>query len=284
MSNAKMLGLVLGGGLALGAAVAVSHRPTATSGKTNPTSGTGGGVSAVLGKVGITIKPPVPVVTIGTAPATSAPVATVPAGPAWPAALSSLAPGKYTSSPQNTQELAAHILRRRPLTAPFNSERLALAAGLIRVSQTEVYPLDLLIGHAIAEGGGRTCMRPTSVSGAYGPLQVTRDACTAVGASYPPANVEEALRVGVRYMRLMRRTTSEAVNLTATLRIYGMGLGNYRKFLAAGCVNYKSRAVSVWRAECVTPTITTYTGKIALEALLAAGAGFHSIPLSGWYR
>ena len=273
--SVSRLALVLGGGLALGALVATSTRRTSATVKTSPATaapGTGGGGPGgprLPGPLPISIRPPVPVVGI------RPPVAArVPAGPAWPG---DVAAGRFSG---DVFALAAHIAKRRPLTLPYRAERVELADALIRIAAAEAFPLDLLTGHALAEGGGRACMTPTASSGAYGPLQVTRAACSSVNALYPPRDIKEALRVGVRYMRHLNRTYPEANNLTAALRVYGMGIGNYRKFLTVGCAGAQTVPVSVWRAEC---TATSYTGKVATETAQAAGA-FHTLPLAWWAR
>lgn len=129
-------------------------------------------------------------------------------------------------------------------------ERRKLAVAMAVVAEKENYPLDFLLGHVFAEHPS-TDLAPNS-AGAVGPLQMTRVACQAVGAFYPPFSLDAALQAGIRYMKQIRHGQSAArSSLRNTLRIYGMGPGGFSQYLQTGCtLSCASYRYSVWASEC----------------------------------
>lgn len=125
-----------------------------------------------------------------------------------------------------------------------------MALAFIAQCEKERYPLDLAIGHAFAESGCRPAMTPNS-AGAVGPLQVTPIAAQQVGEHWPPLSYEDAIRIGLKYMKWIRRTYPEAQkSVVECLRIYGMGYGGYQQAMKQGCPGKAYERFSVWQSEC----------------------------------
>lgn len=266
-----VLGLLgIGAGLAAGSLAATSSNAKAAKGAgAAPSTGTPVGVG---GGGGAPVPAPVPTPT----PAPAA--GPVPAGPVW-------APQPAVSTKtisQRVEALQPFLKRVQPYWVARPKECGQFAAALVMAAELEQYPLDLLIGHAWAEGALKPYMTPTKGSGAYGPVQVTAITCADVGMSYPPADVLVACRTGIRYMRKLRRYG--APDLTGALRMYGLGPGGYRQFMAEGCGGKPcARPQSVWRHECgCSGASNRYTWKVNAMAKRAAAAGLHSRPWADW--
>lgn len=276
-SKAGVLLALAGAGVAAGIvaagrsnAGAAQPKPTApTSGGAPVGSGGGGGVTVP----GLPKPKPTPAPTPKPTPGTS-----IVPEPFWspdPATVN------LTQS-QQVVKLQAFLKRVQPYWIPRPAECGRFAAALVMAADLERYPLDLLVGHAWAEGALKPYMVPTKGSGAYGPVQVTAITCKDVGMSYPPADVLTACRVGIRYMRKMR--AYGAPNLNGALRMYGLGPGGYRDFVREGCSGQPcSRPQSVWRHECgCSGDSNRYTYKVANMAKKAAAAGLHTRRWSDW--
>lgn len=263
------LGLLgIGAGLAAGSLAATSSNARAAKGSgAAPATGTPVGVG---GGGGAPVPAPAP---------TPAPAAgPVPAGPVW-------APQPAVSAKtisQRVEALQKFLKVVQPYWLARPTECGKFAAALVMAAELEQYPLDLLIGHAWAEGALKPYMTPTKGSGAYGPVQVTAITCADVGMSYPPADTLTACRVGIRYMRKLRRYG--APDLTGALRMYGLGPGGYKQFMTEGCSGKPcSRPQSVWRHECgCSGSAQRYTWKVNGMAKRAASAGLHSRPWADW--
>lgn len=277
-----MLGL-LGAGVAV-VAVATSGRaqPATRPAAGTPTPAKPGTAPVTTPKPGTppTPKPaPVPGTGAGIGGQVGAGAGIVPDGPSW--ANEPAGSGKTVS--QRVQALSAFLLKVQPVYwTPRPNERAKFAAELVMAAELEGYPLDLLIGHAWAEGALRPYMQPTAGSGAYGPVQVTSITCADVGMSYPPANVLTAAQVGIRYMRKCRRYG--AMTLNDALMMYGLGPGGFRDWKQAGCSGTPcSRPQSVWRHECgCSGQATRYRWKIEAMARKAGAAGLHTVPWARW--
>lgn len=125
-----------------------------------------------------------------------------------------------------------------------------LAQDFLVVCREEKYPLDLAIGHAYAESNCTPAMKRNS-AGAIGPLQVTEAAARQVGENWPPFSPQAAIRIGVKYMKWIRRTYPEArSSIVNCLRIYGMGYGGFQEAMKQGCPGKQYERFSVWQSEC----------------------------------
>lgn len=208
---------------------------------------------------------PKPVLTPA-APKPSAPAAPKPsvspviAGPAW----SSVRQPVVRMSELEATNRAMWIMAGAAGVKPGVRD---VAAALVRASISTGVPLDLLVGHAWAEGGFNAHMSPNS-AGAVGPLQITRICAADVGESYPPRDLDHAALIGAKYLKKLRRTYPEARgSLTATFRMYGMGPTQYRKWIAQGanvCAGACTHPYTVVRAECGCGShpVNGYTQKI----------------------
>lgn len=123
-----------------------------------------------------------------------------------------------------------------------------VARALVIECKREKFPLDLAVGHAFAESGCRPAMTANS-AGAVGPLQVTPAAAQQLGLPWPPVNPQEAIRIGLKYMKWIRRTYAPK-SIVDCLRIYGMGYGGYQRALEQGCPGPALETYSVWKSEC----------------------------------
>ncbi|GEM45298.1 lytic transglycosylase domain-containing protein [Deinococcus cellulosilyticus] len=140
------------------------------------------------------------------------------------------------------------IWKEIPFVGP--SYMWKLAQDFLKVCKEENYPLDLAIGHAWAESSCRPAMTMNS-AGAIGPLQVTRVAAEQVGEFWPPISAQSAIRIGIKYMKWIRRTYPEARrSVVDCLRIYGMGYGGFQKAMKLGCPGKAQETYSVWQSEC----------------------------------
>lgn len=268
----------IGAALTVGAvAAATSNRKaaqTTPAAPVNPSQPVGIG-----GGGGTTTPKPTPKPTPTPAP-TPAPGG-VPAGPTWWAPEP--APNAPSDLPGQARKLAALLAVINPKAWALSpNARYNFALDVCLVAQQEAYPLDLLVGHMWAESACTPCMTPTKGSGAYGPLQVTRITCEDVGMAYPPRNVQEAIRTGIKYLRKCWKYG--ALNLTDGLRMYGLGPGGFAQFQKAGCSGSPcSRSQTVWRHECgCNGAANRYTWKVAAMMRRAAGYNLHTRSLVTW--
>lgn len=272
-SKAGVLLALAGAGVAAG--IVAAGRSNAGAAQPKPAAPTSGGVPVGSGGGG-----GVPVPTPKPTPApTPAPAGPVPAGPFWgPEPM----PVNLTQS-QQVVKLQAFLKRVQPYWIARPTECGRFAAALVMAADLERYPLDLLVGHAWAEGALKPYMTPTKGSGAYGPVQVTAITCNDVGMSYPPADPLAACRAGIRYLRKCYSAYG-ARDLTGALRMYGLGPGGYRDFMREGCGGKPcARPQSVWRHECgCSGAGNRYTWKVADMAKKAAAAGLHTRPWLSW--
>ena len=261
---------------AVGVGGGTPTKPTTTPKPTpTPKPSTGGTTPAVAG-VAPVLNIPVP------APTAAPTTAPVPAGPTW-----SGEPGiTPLAVSQRVAVLSRFLKKHQPVYwVPRPKECDQFAAALVMAAELEKYPLDLLVGHAWAEGALKPYMTPTAGSGAYGPTQVTAISCADVGMSYPPKDIMTACTVTIRQLRVLARRHSEAAgSLNAALRIYGMGYGNYQKFLKLGKnVPCNQISISVWRHEIgCSGAANRYTWKIREMTGKAAAVGLHTRPWASW--
>ncbi|WP_034343151.1 lytic transglycosylase domain-containing protein [Deinococcus misasensis] len=155
-----------------------------------------------------------------------------------------------------------------------------LALAFIAQCEKEKFPLDLAIGHAFAESGCRPAMTPNG-AGAVGPLQVTAVAAQQVGEHWPPLSYEDAIRIGLKYMKYIRRSFPEArKSVVDCLRIYGMGYGGFQQALQLGCPGPQFETYSVWKAECGHKSYV-YTKRV-LEVAKRLPLDLHTVAWDKW--
>lgn len=251
----------------LGAAAAVTVLLVVTAASRRQPVGNGAGD----GLKPFPVTNPQPVLTpAAPKPSTPAPkpsTSPVLAGPAWGSVQ---APVVRLSEAELSKRLLWFMLSTGVKTDGTN-----VARALVRASITAGVPLDLLVGHAWAEGGFGAHMSPNS-AGAVGPLQITRICAADVGETYPPRDLDHAALIGAKYLKKLRRSYPEARgSLTALFRMYGMGPGQYRKWIAQGanvCAGACTHPYTVVRAECGCGShpVNGYTAKIYGMAKKAA--------------